>query len=74
MAVTGITKEVERNIIHSIDYYLSKGMYNYEIYKNLQKIIDPVILSKIGKKRINEICNDMRAGFSSNIPIVKEVV
>ena len=70
----GITKETERNIINSIDFYLSKGMYNYEIYNNLKKIIDPEIISAIGKNRINEICNDMRAGFSSNIPIVKEVV
>lgn len=67
-----ITKETEGNIINSIDFYLSKGMYNYEIYNNLKKIFGVAIITEIGKNRINEICNDIRAGFNSNISIVKE--
>lgn len=69
-----ITKETERNIINSIDFYLSKGMYNYEIYNNLKKIFGIALITEIGKNRINEICNDMRAGFTSNISLIKEVM
>lgn len=69
-----VTKETERNIINSIDYYLSKGMYNYEICNNLKKIFGIALIEVIGKNRINEICNDMRAGFNSNISLVKEVI
>lgn len=68
-----VTKETERNIINSIDFYLSKGMYNYEVYNNLKKLFGVALISEIGKNRINEICNDMRAGFSSNISLIKEV-
>lgn len=69
-----ITKERERDIIQSIDFYLSKGMYNYEIYNNLKKIFGIALTEAIGKNRINEICNDMRAGFTSNISLIKEVM
>lgn len=69
-----VTKETERNIINSIDFYLSKGMYNYEIYKNLKNLFGVALITEIGKNRINEICNDMRAGFNSNISLIKEVV
>lgn len=69
-----ITKETERNIINSIDFYLSKGMYNYEIYKNLKSLFGVALITEIGKNRINEICNDMRAGFNSNISLIKEVM
>jgi hypothetical protein len=69
-----ITKETERNIINSIDFYLSKGMYNYEIYNNLKKIFGIALITEIGKNRINEICNDMRAGFNSNISLIKEMI
>ena len=67
-------KLIGRDIINSIDYYLSKGMYNYEIYNNLKKIFGIPFIEAIGKNRINEICNDMRAGFNSNISLVKEVI
>ena len=69
-----ITKEREKDIIQSIDFYLSKGMYNYEIYNNLKKIFGIALIEEIGKNRINEICNDMRAGFNSNISLIKEVM
>lgn len=69
-----VAKDTERNIINSIDFYLSKGMYNYEIYKNLKKVFGSSLIEEIGKNRINEICNDMRAGFNSNISLVKEVM
>lgn len=69
-----VTEDMERNIINSIDFYLSKGMYNYEIYKNLKKIFSVSLIEEIGKNRINEICNDMRAGFNSNISLVKGVM
>lgn len=69
-----VTKDTERSIINSIDFYLSKGMYNYEIYKNLKKVFGIALIEEIGKNRINEICNDMRAGFNSNISLVKEVI
>ena len=69
-----ITKETERNIINSIDFYLSKGMYNYEIYNNLKNLFGIALIAEIGKNRINEICNDMRAGFTSNISLIKEVM
>ena len=68
-----VTKETEKNIINSIDFYLSKGMYNYEIYNNLKKIFGVALIAEIGKNRINEICNDIRAGFNSNISLIKEV-
>ena len=69
-----VTENMERNIINSIDFYLSKGMYNYEIYKNLKNVFGIALIEEIGKNRINEICNDMRAGFNSNISLVKEVM
>ena len=69
-----VTEDMERNIINSIDFYLSKGMYNYEIYKNLKKVFGIALIEEIGKNRINKICNDMRAGFNSNISLVKEVI
>ena len=69
-----VTEDMERSIINSIDFYLSKGMYNYEIYKNLKKVFGIALIEEIGKNRINEICNDMRAGFNSNISLVKEVI
>ena len=68
------TEDLEDRILNSIDFYLSKGMYNYEIYKNLKKVFGVDLIEKIGKNRINEICNDMRAGFNSNISLVKEVI
>ena len=64
-------KDMKNRILNSIDFYLSKGMYNYEIYKNLKKVFGVDLIEKIGKNRINEICNDMREGFNSNISLVK---
>ena len=68
------TEDIKDRILNSIDFYLSKGMYNYEIYKNLKKVFGVDLIEKIGKNRINEICNDMRAGFNSNISLVREVI
>ena len=67
-------EDMKNSILNSIDFYLSKGMYNYEIYKNLKKVFGVDLIEKIGKNRINEICNDMRAGFNSNISLVKGVM
>ena len=64
-------EDMKNRILNSIDFYLSKGMYNYEIYKNLKKVFGVDLIEKIGKNRINEICNDMREGFNSNISLVK---
>lgn len=69
-----VTEDMENRILNSIDFYLSKGMYNYEIYKNLKKVFGSSLIEEIGKNRINEICNDMRAGFNSNISLVKDVI
>ena len=60
----------EEMIVHSINYYLSKGMLNYEIWKNLCNLYGKDTMKNIGKDIINEVCNDARLGFSSNIEMI----
>lgn len=63
-------KNKEEMIVHSINYYLSKGMYNYEIWNNLCNLYGKELIESFGKETINNVCNDARKGFNSNIPMI----